>query len=242
MFKAIQKLFDSRVEEQTTKSTAAVENTPCPSSQGTELSTWWINAFTEEERKYISSKYDPLVMSDSNIDKAQGTITFDGPGRVKLHGLSTWFRSRKDRDIERRLLEKSESVALEEGNVEDLHRTYRWMIPHYYKDRNEDTDALEKAISACKRQIDIAPQMAQVFMKEDWFSSDNSEGEGFPEHTGFKQLAIILAKQGDFREAIRISKTALEQGWNGDWEKRIARYEKSLAKQNSKTISRTANK
>ena len=240
MLKVIQKLFNKEVEATKTKSTSSVKDALLPSSQGKELITWWITAFTEEERKYISSKYDPLivgVMDDSNIDKARKTITFEGPGRVKLYGLSTWFRSRKDRDIERRLLEKSEAIALEEGNLEDLHWTYRWMIPHYYRGRDEDTDALARAIDACEKQIAIAPKVAQMMVAEEWFASNESEGGLLPEHTGFKQLAIIRAKQANYEEAIKISKAALGQGWNGDWEKRIARYEKSLAKQNNKIIS-----
>ena len=44
-----------------------------------------------------------------------------------------------------------------------------------------------------------------------------------PAHFGYKKLAVIRTKQGDFEGAIRLCEKALAQGWGGDWEKRIAR-------------------
>lgn len=51
-----------------------------------------------------------------------------------------------------------------------------------------------------------------------------------PRHVGFDQLTIICEKQHDYAEAIRVSEMAMKQGWNGDWEARIARCQKKLAK------------
>ena len=50
-----------------------------------------------------------------------------------------------------------------------------------------------------------------------------------PAHKGFGQLAIIEEKRKNFEAAIQISKAALEQGWAGDWEKRIERCSKKIA-------------
>ena len=58
---------------------------------------------------------------------------------------------------------------------------------------------------------------------------------GLPQHLGFRQLAIILEKRGEFEEAIQISKRAQAQGWNGDWEKRIARCDARIAKRNGES-------
>lgn len=52
-----------------------------------------------------------------------------------------------------------------------------------------------------------------------------------PGHAGFKRLAIVYDKQGDTGKALEVSKMALSGGWYGDWEKRIARLQKKLAKQ-----------
>jgi hypothetical protein len=51
-----------------------------------------------------------------------------------------------------------------------------------------------------------------------------------PIGTSFYQLTVIRDKQGNYEEAIRLSRLALEQGWAGDWERRIVRYEKKLLK------------
>jgi hypothetical protein len=57
------------------------------------------------------------------------------------------------------------------------------------------------------------------------------EPQMLPSHTGYKQLAIILEKEGDIKGAIKLSKQALEQGWTDDYKKRIERLNKKLARQ-----------
>lgn len=51
-----------------------------------------------------------------------------------------------------------------------------------------------------------------------------------PSHHGYKQLAIILEKRGDYVAACALSEQAREQGWKGDWDARIARLNKRSAK------------
>lgn len=51
-----------------------------------------------------------------------------------------------------------------------------------------------------------------------------------PTHTGYTNMAILLEKEKNYPEAIRISRHAKSEGWNGDWDKRIARCESKLAK------------
>ena len=83
--------------------------------------------------------------------------------------------------------------------------------------------ALGAAISACERQIAFALRAAEFFRREYPTCS-------LPAHYGFTQLAIIRDKQGDWLEAIRLSRIALEQGWDGNWEDRIVRCEKKMKK------------
>ncbi|MFB2728713.1 hypothetical protein ACE02H_14735 [Shewanella mangrovisoli] len=52
-----------------------------------------------------------------------------------------------------------------------------------------------------------------------------------PSHVGYKQLAIILEKEGDLQGALALSQKALEQGWTGDFDKRIEKLTAKLAKQ-----------
>ena len=105
-------------------------------------------------------------------------------------------------------------------NSLDLHFVYSEMIPVYYRDRDEDPEAMGLAISACQKQISLGPQAASAWRVE--YPTDDS----LPSHRGFEQLAIIREKQRDFEAAIELASAAQEQGWSGDWAKRIARCEK----------------
>ena len=191
------------------------------------LLAWWESAFTPEESGRILAKYQPLEFgnapgrSDLNI---RNIIREDGTLRIPLTRLATWFMSPPESlPIARRLLEKG--IELDEGtagNIIDRHFTYYDMIQVYYRDRNRDPAALDLAITACETQIALAPEVGAAW------SEEYPRDEQLPMHPGYRQLAIIREKQKDFAEAIRLSQEALEQGWNGDWEKRIARCQKRL--------------
>jgi len=100
---------------------------------------------------------------------------------------------------------------------------YQSKIEIYYRNRDNDPDALEKAIEACKQQIEISPKAKAAFQRE-------YKDSPLPAHKGFGQLAIIEEKRKNFESTIKISKAALEQGWAGDWEKRIERCSRKLDK------------
>jgi len=97
----------------------------------------------------------------------------------------------------------------------DKHFELSEKIPELYKKR--ETAGLEKTIEACRQQIDLAPQAKAVFLKQ-------YPDQTLPSHRGYTQLAIILDKQGRYKEAIKVCKQAKSEGWNGDWDKRIERY------------------
>ena len=201
------------------------------------LVDWWLSTFTEQERTYILTKFKPLIVgttipashavSSGDVDSGDDptpldqVINPDGSPAISFFGLATWFRSPQDRHIARRILEKSEELSA--GNVLDRHFTYSEMIPIYYRDRNEDPEALDLAIRACEKQIELGPQASRAFQAE-------YPTQELPTHRGFTQLAIIREKERNYPEAINLAREALRQGWAGDWENRIARCEKRLAK------------
>ncbi len=180
------------------------------------LADWWLSEFTDAERDYIEAKYAPLGDDRPRL-LTQGQVgSTSQTAAGLLSGLATWFGSPEDRHIARRLLEKAESLP---GlGVLDRHFVCQGLIQSYYKDRDKDPAAFDKAIAACEKQIAMAPEAALAF-KQDGL-------DPLPSHVGFKQLAIIREKQGDYVQVIRLSRTALEQGWAGDWKKRIDRCEK----------------
>jgi hypothetical protein len=57
------------------------------------------------------------------------------------------------------------------------------------------------------------------------------EGEGaiHYRHNGFYHLCVILEKQKNYQDLYRYASLAQEEGWVGDWDKRIERAKKKLA-------------
>jgi hypothetical protein len=66
------------------------------------LTEWWLATFSEEEREYISDRYTPMGGPPNTL--TQGKIRSSSlPLTSFLNGLSTWFRSKKDLDIAKRI-------------------------------------------------------------------------------------------------------------------------------------------
>lgn len=186
------------------------------------LGDWWLSTFTEAERTHIEQTYRPLGMSRpcplTRGEIAGTTQTAAG----LLWGLASWFQRPQDRHIARRLVAKAEEMA--GSDVLDRHFSYQAMIQTYYADRDADPTALKTALDACEKQIALAPRAAKAFERK-WPNAP------LPAHLGFSQLAIVREKQRHYAEAMELSNEALRQGWNGDWEKRIARCEEKSLKQ-----------
>jgi hypothetical protein len=203
---------------------------PSPKAEGLlgyfHLTEWWQATFTEEERRYIETIYKPLsIGSGDDADSAPSELTHGHIDETLqtaaqlLSGLAPWFRKPTDRHLAHRIFAKAVDVAGE--NFLDLHFMYAGMIAVYYRDRDSDSPAFERAIRVCEQQIAFAPQAAQAFRTA-------YPGQPLPRHGGFRQLAIIREKQQAYREAIRLAQMAQAQGWAGDWPKRIARCRQRL--------------
>jgi len=183
------------------------------------LGSWWANTFTKAEQNYIDATCSWVIRGPyralySSTTGSQTVASF-------LFGLAGWFKKSSDRHLARRLLTKAEELL--GSGIFDRHFLYSEMIPIYYPDRDKEEDALANAIRACEMQIAIEKEAASAFRRA-W------ERDELPSHRGFKQLAIIREKEKNYSEAIRLSRTAFQRGWAGDWEKRIARCERRETK------------
>lgn len=211
------------------------------------LQDWWLYSFTPEEQSYIVNKFQPLGMTTTN-SLIKGSISWSSQSVVSfLQSLSGWFNNPKDRHIAIRILQKAEQLSeqtpisdaklrifkketiLEKLSTKEADRTldkhflYHQQIKTFYRERNSDPNALNKTIEACQKQISLAPLAAKAFRRK-WKS------DPLPAHTGYEQLAIILEKQKNYHEALKICKEALKTKWNGDWERRLERLDKKLKK------------
>jgi tetratricopeptide (TPR) repeat protein len=192
------------------------------------LEQWWLSVFDDKEREYIERTFQPLSTAPHNRPLTKGTIdkTTQSAGAL-LGALAGWFKKPEDIHIADRIADKALELVRSQNDVLDHHFVLLAAIQVYYKERDVLPGALDKAIAACEEQISIAPKAAQAFKKNRFLQGR------LPTHTGYEQLAIIRDKQGGFAEAVRLCEQAQKQGWDGDWDKRIARYGKKIAKQSS---------
>ena len=78
-----------------------------------------------------------------------------------LSALIGWLRATpEDRVTRRKIRAKIAELVVLESNSAALHFSLQALIKEYYRDRNEEPDALEAAIEACRDQIKIAPTVA----------------------------------------------------------------------------------
>jgi len=184
------------------------------------LEDWWLTAFCDDERQHIQRTFQPL--GDSGDSLTSGAISHTRQTAVGLLGaLAGWFNGPEDRSIAHKILDKAVELS-KDAPALGVHFLYQQMIQTYYKDR-EKSEYMDKAVGACRKQIALAPHAACAFKAE--YSK-----EPLPEHKGYKQLAIILEKQGRFQDAIELSRQAESQGWAGDWVRRVERCETKLQK------------
>lgn len=185
------------------------------------LADWWISEFSEAEQDYIIQKYQPMGSSGSSLIEGKILSTSQTPIHL-LWGLAGWFSKPEDRQIAYRIIKKAEDLIDSSTNALDMHFLYNVKLEISYKDRDSKPDGLERAIEACEQQIAHAPKAAEAFRRQ--------YGKELPGHKGFQQLAIVKEKQEDFKGAVSLCKTAISQGWAGDWEKRIKRCNKKIEK------------
>jgi len=187
------------------------------------LGDWWLTSFTEDERRYIQEKHKPMGESPDSLTRGDiGSTTQTAAGF--LLSLSSWFVGPGNRHLAIRILEKADSLAGSE--VLDRHFVCSQMIEVFHRERETDPAYLDAALAACRRQIAIAPEAARAWQAE--------YGPPLPDHRGFEQLAIVLERQADYEEAIRLCEEAKAQGWGGDWDKRIAQCRSKAGKSGKK--------
>jgi hypothetical protein len=184
------------------------------------LADWWQSAFTDEERRHIRETYQPLGASGDTL--TTGNISYSSQSAAGfLHTLASWFHRPNDRPLAHKILAKAEEFA-DDAPVLDRHFKCQTKLELYYKDRNQP-GFLDKAMDACREQIALAPEAAEAFRA-------TYEDSPLPSHSGYGQLAVILEKQMRYEEAISLCAGAEQEGWAGDWGKRIERCRKKLAK------------
>jgi hypothetical protein len=222
------------------------------------LADWWLAEFDDAERAHILATFQPTGAGDGAVMLVQGQSggRDHDPSKL-LSSLAGWFKRETDRTVGYRIIDKAEELLATSPSILTKHFTYQAKAEIYYRWREIDSFALDRAEKACRDQIALAPRAAEAFLPSekkplieiDWFNDNEDEarrkidlvkrGEAtfdryplnsLPSHHGYKQLSIIMEKRGDHKDARVLCEQAKAEGWKGDWESRIARLQKKLAK------------
>ncbi|QSX37993.1 hypothetical protein [Shewanella sedimentimangrovi] len=211
-----------------------------------DLKEWWNTALTPAQREQISRDYQPMGYPSEErylYAKLVGKSYGDTDKCCLLNVLACVAKD-DAKGIIRDKTEQAVKEALSQPrrNYIDIHLALDGLIKYHYPLRNDQAH-YEKAKELCLLQISISSKLVKKFrypekpkelkrlhkltgMTHPYYD----EPQILPSHTGYKQLAIILEKEGDLEGALELSQKALEQGWSDDYEKRITKLTAKLAK------------
>ena len=189
-----------------------------------ELQDWWLLTFSKTERDRIEDIFKPLGGDPNSKPLTEGDISWTSQTATGLLGsLAGWFNNPRDRGIAKKIITKAIEISPTDKNILDLHFALSEKMVIYYRERETSHKAMETAIKACEEQIALASQAIKAFFIE-------YPDQELPAHAGYRQLRIILEKQGKFDEAIKLCEQAKGQGWSDDWDKQIITLKKKKSK------------
>lgn len=184
------------------------------------LDDWWFSEFSASEREQIADTYRPMGTSGRPLVEGHVARQPELHPAPFLANLATWVAKPTLGDLAFRIAEKAASWDDLPNDLTQAHFMFANLCKVFYRFRETKPGALERAIWACEQDIALSSNLDQQKM-----------GGGVPVgHYCFKQLSIIEQKRGNYDQAISVLQDAVAQGWNGDWEKRIARIEKEKQK------------
>ena len=139
-----------------------------------------------------------------------------------LSNAAVWFNKEGYRHCAYAFIDKAYEASTTDLNPLDVHFAYMNHCKVFYRWRKEDDEALDRAVMACERGIEIQAAAAGAW--------EQAYGDALPRHYCFWQLAVIEEKRGNFLRAIELCDAAQAGGWNGDWLSRRERLERKRAK------------
>ena len=188
------------------------------------LNNWWQNDLSENERSILETLFTP--MTSNGVMKGMlttGNQKWDESTFGFLSILLGWVNKIEYYDIAKKIIKIAMENIEKAKNEYEKHSFYGELVKIHYKNRDNDPHSLELAIQACKDQIKLGKYGNKMFPKSEGFKN-------LPEHIGYKQLCIIEEKKGNFEEVLKLATQAKNEGWSGDWDKRIEKIKNKIKK------------
>ena len=155
------------------------------------LQEWWFSSFTNDERAYIDSCYQPMGASPHTL--IQGTILErKQPAPEFLNGLNNWFSSSKDLTIAERVHQKLTELAKEHPIVK----------PGYYDGRHFTTYVRDfESLKKSGKFIELENLLLELVRATEAESAVNNMGVA-PAY--YSELALLYRKQKEYSKEISI--------------------------------------
>ncbi len=155
------------------------------------LQAWWFSSFTNDEIKYIDSRYQPIGAPPHTLTK--GTILERRqPVPEFLNGLNTWFTSSKDSSIAERIHLKLIKSAIEQPIFK----------PGYYNGRHFTTYVRD--LDNLKKSGNFAELEKLLFELVKATEAENAVNGMGVAPAYYSELAILYRKQKEYSKEVSI--------------------------------------
>ncbi len=157
------------------------------------LADWWLAEFTEEERCYIVSRYQPMGSDSTTRNLVKGKIRSSTmPVTTFLNSLAGWFTSKADYHIAKRIYKKMEEI----GKLHPIDKPGNYRGRHYTTYLHEIKELKRSNLSEELERLLLG--LIDAVEAQEWV-----DGYGLaPYYT--EQLAILYRKQGEYMKEIKI--------------------------------------
>lgn len=182
------------------------------------LTRWWREDLAQSDRDAIETCFRNIGVNPTYHLLESNIVDMGSTPSHFLASIAVMLVSRSNADIGIRVFSHAISFARDEGEEFSV---YRMQIEAFYK-RRAEPGFLDLTIAACYRQIALNRKKVQTATIQAAEAKNVQMSGRFP-HAGYRQLAIIFEKEGKLTDAIELCRQAINEGWVGDYEKRLDR-------------------
>jgi hypothetical protein len=187
------------------------------------LMGWWTSSFSAAERSYMETVFcvSGLPARAKPLTRDRGLVNYPTAASLLTVLADRLSEKVEDRGLAVKVLAQAEERALTEGDILGRYFGYHQMIRLYCKWKSEFANAADLIFAACHKQIQLAPDAAQMLRKL-------RPDKPLPTHLGYLQASVLLEQEGRYEPAIELCKRAQAEGWSGNWPWRIQRMARKM--------------